>query len=194
MPLTCKLNYLFLHRWLFTPTAEEMGLIKTKFNDDLRIPKNFVKTAPGHTGGIINRNSKQPQAQLNPQTKSFCEKLGVDDPLSLILKNSDDSVSSLLEESNLDDSQNTTFIDDTDVSNRSMDSLNSSIRTRLSLPEPRSDNYDSSVCDISLSDLKEECSENVNVSNESVCNSLGNDSPRPKKFIRRNANIYDEEN
>ena len=28
----------------------------------------------------------QPEAQLNPQARSFCDKLGIDDPVALILK------------------------------------------------------------------------------------------------------------
>lgn len=179
---------------MFTPTSEEMDLIKSKFNNDLRIPENFVITANGHKGGVINRSGKQPNAQCNPQTRTFCEKLGIDDPLALILKNSNDSVSSLLEESNIDDSENTSFIDDLDVSNRSGDSTVSSIRTKMSLPEPKSDNYDSSICDVSLSDLKETCSENDSFRDEFVSTDLATNLQRPKKFIRRNANIYDEEN
>lgn len=172
-----------------------MDLVKAKFNNDLRIPKNFVKTAPGHTGGVVNRNEKQPAAQSNPQTISFCEKLCIDDPLGLILKNSDDSVPSLLEESNLIDSEISSFVDDLDSTNQSIDSANSSvIRTKLSLPEPKSDNYDSSVGDISLTDLREAFNESSDVSVEISCGDVTNDSPRIKKLIRRNAHIYEEGN
>lgn len=167
--------------------------MKTKFNNDLRIPNNFVRTAAGHTGGIINRNVKQPPAQLNPQTKSFCEKLGIDDPLALILNNPNDSVSSLLEESNLEDSQNLTLIDDLDTTNKSTDSANSSVRSRLSLPEPKSENYDSAVCDVSLAESKQESNE-INSIEDVANNGVGNEAPRPKKFVRRNADIYNDDN
>lgn len=170
-----------------------MSRIKAKFDSDLRIPNNFVKTAVGHTGGIINRNVKQPAAQLNPQTKSFCAKLGVDDPLALILNCENDSISSFLDESNLDESQNVTFIDDSGATDFSIDSMNTSIRTRLSLPEPKSDNYDSSVCDVSLTELKEEINETEDAAPNAV-DEVAAESPRPKKFIRRNADIYNEEN
>lgn len=183
-----------LSRWIFTPTQDEMNLIKEKFGNNFVIPQNFVKTAPGHTGGVINRNGKQSQAQCNPQTRSFCEKLGIDDPLALILTESNHSVSSLLEESNIDDSDNTSFTDDLDVTNRSVDSVNSSMRTRLSLPEPKSDNYDSSICDISLTDLKEECNESANLSDDVIPDYVGSNLPRAKKFIRRNAKMYGEDN
>lgn len=170
-----------------------MNLVKAKFRNDLRIPRNFVKTVPGHSGGVVSHKVKQPQAHLNPQTKCFCEKLGVDDPLALVLNNTGDSAASFSEESGLEDSQNTTTVDDTDATDKSIESVNASLRTRLSLPEPASEDYDSSVCVLSLAESKQEGDEMESRAAEVVENGEFSNSPRPKKFIRRNADIYNED-
>lgn len=35
---------------------------------------------------IVGRQTAQPSAQLNPQTMAFCDKLGIDDPIALLLE------------------------------------------------------------------------------------------------------------
>lgn len=42
------------------------------------------------TDGSYNspQNSLQSEAQLNPQTRAFCDKLGIDDPVELLLRDS----------------------------------------------------------------------------------------------------------
>jgi len=75
-------------RWLFTPTVEEIDSVRARFDDNLEIPLNFVPTVPpydpsgGHPAGRPPRNSIGPN--INPQTTSFCECLGIDDPMVLI--------------------------------------------------------------------------------------------------------------
>ncbi|KAK2705390.1 hypothetical protein QYM36_017435 [Artemia franciscana] len=71
-------------RWDFRPTKEELAKVKSAFNPDLRIPENFIRTAPVFNGrhrfdGVV------PDPLKNPQTESFCDKLGVDDPVEVIL-------------------------------------------------------------------------------------------------------------
>nr|SVE74738.1 EOG090X06RW [Daphnia carinata] len=73
-------------RWEFHPSQEEIEEIKTIFNDDYKIPLNFVQTAePFKPRPNYNRNARQAEAQLNPQTTEFCEKLGIDDPLEKLI-------------------------------------------------------------------------------------------------------------
>nr|SVE78248.1 EOG090X06RW [Daphnia lumholtzi] len=73
-------------RWEFYPSKEEIEEIKTIFNDDYKIPSNFVQTAePFKPRPNYNRNARQAEAQLNPQTTEFCEKLGIGDPLEMLI-------------------------------------------------------------------------------------------------------------
>lgn len=74
-------------RWVFTPTAEEIESVKGRFEDNLQIPLNFVQTVPpydptGHPASRQSRNSIGPN--INPQTTTFCECLGIDDPMVMI--------------------------------------------------------------------------------------------------------------
>ena len=56
-------------RWIFTPTDVEMEDIRRQFNHDLTVPNNFMKTLETHD--VMYRPSE------NPQTRQFCEKLGI---------------------------------------------------------------------------------------------------------------------
>lgn len=179
-------------RWVFTPTENETNFIRSKF-ENLSIPENFIKTAAGHADGVLSTNRSkimQPVAQLNPQTTSFCAKLGIDDPMELILKNALEQ-SLTLDDSSLEESYSQTTIEDSDLSVK-LESMNASIRPRLSLPEPKSDSYGDSLCEVSHAEDKQEV--NGSQQDNVDCNSKANNLPRPKKFIRRNADIYNEEN
>lgn len=84
-------------RWAFTPTSEEKDLIRRKFDSNLRIPSNFCRTVipfDGNTSSPSN-SSQQPAARLNPQTTEFCEKVGIDDPLAVLLMTSDGILSGM---------------------------------------------------------------------------------------------------
>lgn len=75
-------------RYDFSPTSEEAEIIKNLFNDDFAIPDNFKTTAKAFDAEKDNMKQlfavPQPEAQINPQTDDFCEKLGIDDPISII--------------------------------------------------------------------------------------------------------------
>lgn len=62
---------------------EDKELILKKFNNDLKIPKNFVQSAevfnPDGHGRI-----ETPSLTINEQTTQFCKILGIDDPLALL--------------------------------------------------------------------------------------------------------------
>lgn len=68
----------------FTPTAAERDLVLQKMNNNLVIPANFARTAAPYDPAERASN-QQPAAQLNAQTTELCERLGLDDPVSLVM-------------------------------------------------------------------------------------------------------------
>lgn len=89
-------------RWIFTPTHQECTHILNRFGGDLKVPLNFVQTAKPHMQTDSSYNSpqitSQPEAQINPQTSAFCDKLGVDDPIALLLRDTSSSNNTLSQE------------------------------------------------------------------------------------------------
>lgn len=71
-------------RYDFRPREDEMQKVQKKFGD-LQIPENFQKISPAYSPSESRRHTSQPDAQVNMQTTNFCDKLGIDDPLSLVL-------------------------------------------------------------------------------------------------------------
>ncbi|KAK7864493.1 hypothetical protein R5R35_003111 [Gryllus longicercus] len=80
-------------RWKFSPTSEELDLVREKFGNNFLIPKNFIPTVKAHLNNTENnsKNSGQASVLLNPQTITFCTQLGIDDPLALLLNNPNES-------------------------------------------------------------------------------------------------------
>ncbi|XP_004518449.1 lariat debranching enzyme isoform X2 [Ceratitis capitata] len=73
-------------RYNFKPTRDEMEHVRNKFAADLFVPKNFVRTVEPYNASEANSGHvPQPKAQINPQTQQFCDALGIDDPVSLVL-------------------------------------------------------------------------------------------------------------
>lgn len=75
-------------RWDFSPTPEELAEVEKRLGGDLEVPYNFEQTALAFkpSGGRVNlRNVPQPQATTNRQTTLLCSKLGIYDPMALIL-------------------------------------------------------------------------------------------------------------
>jgi len=76
-------------RWDFRPTEEELREVEQIFNNDFDIPYNFEQTALSYksTGDnrINMRGVPKPQATTNSQTTAFCSKLGILDPMALLL-------------------------------------------------------------------------------------------------------------
>ena len=75
-------------RWDFRPSEEEAEQVRALFGGDLEVPFNFEQTALAfkETGARINmRNVGPPQATVNKQTTVFCSKLGIHDPMSLLV-------------------------------------------------------------------------------------------------------------
>lgn len=72
-------------RFDFTPTEEEKASVAERFSGVLSIPENFVPTVTPLNSDTDQRAFNQPSAQINPQTTQFCDTLGIDDPLRLIM-------------------------------------------------------------------------------------------------------------
>lgn len=88
-----KLMWLIFHRWNFVPTKEEMDFVWQRFDGNFLVPQNFTQTVVAFDSSNNSRNScrKQPPAQINSQTTAFCDKLGIDDPMALLLNSSKES-------------------------------------------------------------------------------------------------------
>lgn len=109
---------------MFTPTDAEKQVVLEKFDHNLRIPSNFVQTAPPYFENRRSSNSSnspyhtlptrrsfdQPYAKLNPQTCTLCDILGIDNLMGLLKLDETDKRSY---EESCEPDTNTTFIDDT---------------------------------------------------------------------------------
>jgi hypothetical protein len=69
-------------RFNFTPTENETNEILEIFDNDLCIPDNFCQTAPSFNP---DDGPKTAFPVINSQTREFCQKLGISDPLQEIL-------------------------------------------------------------------------------------------------------------
>uniref|UniRef100_A0A069DVC4 Putative rna lariat debranching enzyme n=1 Tax=Panstrongylus megistus TaxID=65343 RepID=A0A069DVC4_9HEMI len=108
-------------RWIFTPTKDEKEFIFEKMSGDLRVPLNFAPTAPTQEELQSTPKKRRSVAPLlNSQTIEFCEKLGIDDPLALILEKTDNSNSATQTLNNsspaLDTSENSASFVDSEIS------------------------------------------------------------------------------
>ncbi|XP_063984730.1 lariat debranching enzyme [Diachasmimorpha longicaudata] len=72
-------------RWNFTPSESEKENVLRRFGGCLRVPENFERTTEAYNPESNQKNNKQLKFRLNKQTSEFCDKLGVDDPPSLLL-------------------------------------------------------------------------------------------------------------
>ncbi|KAJ8971272.1 hypothetical protein NQ317_001174 [Molorchus minor] len=183
----------------FTPNEDEKQHILTKFSGDLAVPKNFEKSVPGFSANNTPKkmkNIKQPEAKLNPQTVLFCETLSIDDPICLVSEANGTNISLTIDQSFNDQNTIDSFINDTvevDISTSSIESTPSKMLSALSLPDPKSE-----MVDDFESDAKDNTEEELDTCSQSsgdigVLVSVEKkkcDSPVTKKFKRRNAELY----
>lgn len=124
-------------RWSFTPTIEELQKIYSRFEENLQIPYNFTKSTKPTTE-TSREYITQPSAVLNPQTKTFCSILGVDDPIELLLKKTGKDMAFQGTENVESDSS---FIYDSEISlsesNECGNLISPAGKLRLSLPKPK---------------------------------------------------------
>ncbi|KAK6645483.1 hypothetical protein RUM43_001760 [Polyplax serrata] len=186
-------------RWSFIPTAEEMEIVLNKMQNNLVIPKNFVHTAAPHGSNADN----SPGIKLNPQTIELCGKLGIDDPVALLLKEGSSNIS--FSNLNVSNSESNSFMG---LTNSAIDSSNQSIhseisihknitRTPLKLPTPTVHVPENSDTDFLTSTPLSKVNENEIVEPKNVCSAVhekpeadNSDVVSPKKFRRRNIALY----
>nr|SVE79507.1 EOG090X06RW [Daphnia magna]SVE81333.1 EOG090X06RW [Daphnia magna]SVE83087.1 EOG090X06RW [Daphnia magna] len=183
-------------RWEFYPSEEEIEEVKTIFNGDYKIPSNFLQTAePFKPRPNYNRNARQAEAQLNPQTTEFCEKLGIDDPLEKLIgkpimlsapvvnpdeialedDDEEEQLGDQSEESACHESNDLFFVD-----------TKPQKRSKMSLPQPQNETLDEEP----LLTEKGPVTETINLDSASE-DVTGEDLPSTiKKFKRRNQELY----
>lgn len=198
-------------RWDFTPTEEEKDFILTKMGEDLVIPLNFHDLTKES-----GRSTPKKGVSTNHQTRELCEKLGIDDPITLFDPStpSTPSTGPTSEPNDLSYTEDLSFVDSSNENSFSTndgekDELVESpvSRNRISgmvLPPPK---FKESCCEDV--DLKNECNrikeeeeiksdENLFFIDESPKRQCEDFSPKPantciKKFKRRNQEIYRQE-
>ncbi|XP_013114266.2 lariat debranching enzyme [Stomoxys calcitrans] len=137
-------------RFNFTPTTEETEFVRKKFENDLKIPDNFCRTVEVYDPSTHQRGQhyKQPKSQINPQSLSFCDTLGIDDPLSLAMligghelshsSTLDNTEDSALNESILDEHNSSLNTSSTSFGPSSAKSpMKRKSNSGLSLPKPK---------------------------------------------------------
>lgn len=132
--MNVKSHKYFYCRFNFTPTKQEKEQILQRFDQNLTVPQNFVRTAPAYEIGTPKKKPQKLKAVQNPQTVQFCETLAIDDPLQLISENTGIPLSLSMEES----FSNTTFLEDT-LDDDALQSQPSPLKKlgNLSLPQPK---------------------------------------------------------
>ncbi|XP_030570066.1 lariat debranching enzyme [Drosophila novamexicana] len=190
----------------FTPTAEELSHIRSKF-ESLEVPQNFCRTVPAfdpdEDHNYKQMHIEQANAQLNPQCVEFCAILGIDDPLCLaMLANGKDlpPTGSILDSSaelNLKHSPKEVSVDESCTfpepsATPPKRKLNLSLpaptaaaepdRNVIDLPDEVDEEPEPSINDTDDSKI-EDSTENI-----SICG-----SPNLKKLKRRNQSIYQAE-
>lgn len=112
-------------RYDFRPSAEEMAATRAIWCSSseagsLAVPNNFTATVSPYNGSANIRGGIQPAASTDPQTTEFCCRLGIRDPMALLLSSTTASTPHSL--------NSTSF--------NSPGSCNSSRFRRLQLPSP----------------------------------------------------------
>lgn len=69
----------------FTPTDAQKASVLEKFKNNLVVPIDFCRTVEPYNPSNRKEFSGQQKAQANPQTTTFCDTLGIDDPISLAM-------------------------------------------------------------------------------------------------------------
>lgn len=203
----------------FTPTDVQKTKILEKFKNNLVVPMNFCRTVEPYNPNNRKEFATQQIALSNPQTTAFCDKLGIDDPISLALHvNGHELNHSTYIDSSMN---NDSFMSSTATSDSSFNT--SSEVTPLkrkslldSLPPPNSsscsinpdelgidEEFDLLVEDISFKLPVEDNSGTDGMNSMLECSTLSSSTekddsliddsslPLKKKFKRRNASIYD---
>ncbi|XP_063237675.1 lariat debranching enzyme isoform X2 [Bacillus rossius redtenbacheri] len=187
----------------FAPTRQEMDLVLRRLNNNLTVPLNFTQTVtPYDPAEDAQTLATRPTAQVNPQTMALCERLGVDDPMSLLLEdNAPDSANASLIEANA--SVSFLVTDDSAVELDGSLELDVSTcsprvslrRSAIVLPSPLHSEPDcsdvevvNSGCD-DVSTVSQGSTGGEDVSDTPDCQPT-DPQPKNKKFKRRNQALY----
>ncbi|CAB3251738.1 unnamed protein product [Arctia plantaginis] len=164
-------------RYDFTPTEEEKENIKNLFDSLIIKQETFVRTAP-----VFDVNSPKVAPQepiMNPQTVELCEKLGIDDPVQVVLARMGRTMKPAQVETN------------NEISSSTESTPMKFQMSKLSLPAPVTPSNDDSQHSLPKLLLSEtDCSfVSDNSSNVSECKTPTSVEPK-KTFKRRNLSIY----
>ncbi|CAH1249489.1 DBR1 [Branchiostoma lanceolatum] len=148
-------------RWDYSVSAEEMEGVKKAFNGDLKVPDNFVQTAPTFNPSQM-RNTRQPNLTINPQTTLLCGKLGVTDPCKKLLKVAEGNPDEidLDEDDDEDDTRNPEEISTSDVDDADADDDDSAaeeviVPVNPNITEPMPSQEEASISDEEAELIKE---------------------------------------
>jgi len=74
-------------RWNYSVSEDEINQVLKIFDNDLKIPSNFVMDQELVHDPEVHSRPRQPDFQTNPQTSQFCAKLQITDPLMMFTEN-----------------------------------------------------------------------------------------------------------
>ena len=183
-------------RWDFFPTEEELESVAKIFNNDFKIPLNFTPTAePFKPRPHYLRGAVQPKQQINPQTSQLCEKLGIDDPVALLIGKPVILAAPVVnpDEIDLDDDVEDDAEEEKDhqpkVESNDLFFVDTKPqRSKLCLPQPVLEKEDPAVAETSP-DLPAPIPADADAVPQEG-NTAEGDQPVVKKFRRRNQEIY----
>lgn len=182
-----QISTFFLYsRFDFKPTKEEIEVIKKAIGAMEIKEDSFVRTAPIYQPDTPKRGLSEPI--INPQTTNLCEKLGIDDPVQVVMARSGRVMN---KPENLNTSTTNNKIDKT----KFVPIASTPIKTKMVLPTPSTPIVDDSQY---ISDTQENSffsPENSSVLSNSTCSTTVECSTpvsnTPKKsFKRRNLAMY----
>jgi len=173
--------------------------VRALFNNDFDIsPSSFKRTVRAFDPfkEVARRDLpyvQQPPPRRNEQTVLFCHKLGVRDPLDVILNGQWPEVPAEVPEAPVDDVPPSAFPAEEDFPQASVPSSSNEIE----LPDdsddeetPRETTNGAEKCELSAS---ESIVVDTQPSKEVISSSWSEGQPQKKKLKRRNANIYAEQ-
>lgn len=180
-------------RFDFRPSEDEKNYILGKFDGNLEIPKDFVRTAVPYDGKTGYQFGTKPASFINPQTTTLCNQLNIDDPLSLAMLLSGHKLINATEYPDISNND--------DLNAQQGSSTNIPIKKKLCtfvLPQPKLD-MDLNPDEIDIAeDVDSREKVNTVLVNDEKSQVVkekeidGDDSCKPdlKKFKRRNQAIY----
>lgn len=169
-------------RWNFKPTENEKNSVLLKLNNCLKIPNNFVRTAPSFDPALPKKENIS--LSINKQTTELCDKLGIDDPSALLVLLRGGSIEehSTYEEPQDDDK----LAGENEKSVENQDIINS---------QDNHEDVDTSINETSFTIDVPDVLVEQDIKNESIVepvNTSNQMEPNTKKFKRRNQSMYSE--